>query len=591
MPACWLSRAAAPSWLLLRAPAQAAAGSPVQEASSPESSSSTQQTVPVRIALIGFGDEVDDDAEILSWLPPTYRPVVRYPRFYGLEGRDLGLDYEFEYSVERKTSGLHQAVLHLPEERGCAGPGARLYQEVYNDQASNVLDVTGPVLYIDAPAGRAMARTRTTAGRGRSAGTPIYFVNWYGRSDFQFHVYTKTDEPDPDTRYNFGRAARVPEDGLVGRHLTAGAGSTISRPGPEAWAGNFDVDDDDLDGDGVEDYRIPPIWEYGPGRLPAPAEHLSDDMGLLDALRGHQPSFTTSPLYDPLVSAPEPRGRKVAHIAMLEDEAGASGLDWFHADVRLEQWQAVPAVLPVEGGPSPTRTRSMPGPSSSLDIFAGNSDADDCWNEFGGPAVRASSSATSPRNFSTYVPPYTAATHVERDLLLQHLRPTGWAASSACSASPTTTGRTARRPTSSSSAAPPTATLGFGFTSTIVHEFGHHIGMSHPARRLRLRTSTSTSAPSGPFYFAWLGDESDTVMHYIAVSNGFGRHNQDNMYRWETAGYLNWANALAGDILASPDPAGSRPACRPPTGRPAWPRRPSTGGNTSPPRATRARPT
>ena len=49
-------------------------------------------------------------------------------------------------------------------------------------------------------------------------------------------------------------------------------------------------------------------------------------------------------------------------------------------------------------------------------------------------------------------------------------------------------------------------------------------------------------------------------MHYISVSNGFGRHNQDNMYRWETAGYLNWSNALAGDILGSPEGANSVPA-------------------------------
>jgi hypothetical protein len=58
--------------------------------------------------------------------------------------------------------------------------------------------------------------------------------------------------------------------------------------------------------------------------------------------------------------------------------------------------------------------------------------------------------------------------------------------------------------------------------------------------------------PSGPFYFAWEGDESDTVMHYLSTSNGFGTHNRDNMYRWETAGYLNWANVIAGDILDSP---------------------------------------
>ena len=40
-------------------------------------------------------------------------------------------------------------------------------------------------------------------------------------------------------------------------------------------------------------------------------------------------------------------------------------------------------------------------------------------------------------------------------------------------------------------------------------------------------------------------------MQYIALSNGFGTHNADNMRRWETAGYLNWANALAGEILES----------------------------------------
>jgi hypothetical protein len=57
--------------------------------------------------------------------------------------------------------------------------------------------------------------------------------------------------------------------------------------------------------------------------------------------------------------------------------------------------------------------------------------------------------------------------------------------------------------------------------------------------------------PGGSLYFAWEGDESDTIMHYLTLTNRFGAHNRDNMYRWETAGYLNWANAVAGDILAS----------------------------------------
>ena len=59
--------------------------------------------------------------------------------------------------------------------------------------------------------------------------------------------------------------------------------------------------------------------------------------------------------------------------------------------------------------------------------------------------------------------------------------------------------------------------------------------------------------PSGQFEFAWSGDESHTVMHYLASSNGFGRFDRDNVYRWETAGYLNWSNAVLGDILADRD--------------------------------------
>jgi hypothetical protein len=60
-------------------------------------------------------------------------------------------------------------------------------------------------------------------------------------------------------------------------------------------------------------------------------------------------------------------------------------------------------------------------------------------------------------------------------------------------------------------------------------------------------------SPSGKYYYAWEGDESDTVMQYLSITNKFGEHNRDNMYRWETAGYLNWSNALVADIMDSED--------------------------------------
>jgi hypothetical protein len=63
----------------------------------------------------------------------------------------------------------------------------------------------------------------------------------------------------------------------------------------------------------------------------------------------------------------------------------------------------------------------------------------------------------------------------------------------------------------------------------------------------------------GPFEFAWSGDESHTVMHYLALSNGFGMFDRDNQYRWEMAGYINWSNAVLGDVLASPKARFVRP--------------------------------
>jgi hypothetical protein len=64
--------------------------------------------------------------------------------------------------------------------------------------------------------------------------------------------------------------------------------------------------------------------------------------------------------------------------------------------------------------------------------------------------------------------------------------------------------------------------------------------------------------PGGFLEFAWVGDESHTVMQYIALTNQFGRFDKDNLQRWEMAGYLNWANAVAGDILASQKAGGAQ---------------------------------
>src|SRR3954471_21461684 len=64
-----------------------------------------RQAVPVRVVLIGFADDVDP-ATIVEKLPRTSKPVVRFPRSYGMSGRDLGLEYAFDYRVERASPEL-----------------------------------------------------------------------------------------------------------------------------------------------------------------------------------------------------------------------------------------------------------------------------------------------------------------------------------------------------------------------------------------------------------------------------------------------------------------------------------------------------
>ena len=70
--------------------------------------------------------------------------------------------------------------------------------------------------------------------------------------------------------------------------------------GPENWGGSYDVDNADLDGDGVADYRIPVSWEYGHYR---PKPELAGDLGKVVRYVGLDLLFTTSPLYPPYFTA------------------------------------------------------------------------------------------------------------------------------------------------------------------------------------------------------------------------------------------------------------------------------------------------
>ena len=497
------------------------------------------QGVPVRVVLIGFDKDQVDTGDLAGLLPATYTPAVRSPLFYGLNGRAMGLQYQFTYDIVRKGRGFTDRFFHHLSSTGVEGP-LTTYQARYNAQTKNVLDVSGPVLYIDAPQVEKWLQANDAQ---RDHGYTVYFVNWYGRPDFRFHVFTKTDEPDPDTGFNFGALAQ---------NAISSWGGTSSRSwfydfsaGPEWNMANWVVDREDLDGDDVPEYRMPTIWEYATNGYRGPAA-LGQDMGLLTRYVAINLLFTSSPLYDPLITAPGPFGRKVADVSMFEDDPASQGSNFIDLGFAREQWRR---FQPYYQWRTPFRDLLADfGVKRSLDIFTLQNDTDPgCWVPFGTPFAQLF--CYFDENLPVYVPPRperdyvgeTFAFNTTREGLGAQLGLLGFADDNWLNGTQTYVfafGADLYR------------SIGYGFTATIVHEIGHHIGMSHPHDGYDAETGVDYG-PRGPYYFAWEGDESDTVMHYLSTSNGFGTHNRDNMYRWETAGYLNWANALAGDILDS----------------------------------------
>lgn len=491
------------------------------------------QTVPVDVVLIGYGDSQVDTATLLSLLPATYSPVVRYPQFYGLAGREVGLAFDFRYRIVRAERRFENEFFAYLTRTGIPGP-VTPFQTLYNDQTRNVLDVVGPVLYIDAPK---VERYLAIRGGANPRGYTIYLINWHSRPDFQFHVYTKTDEVDPDTGYNFGVER--------GSRKVIAWGGSHSRAwfydlsaGPESWTNNWIVDDDQ------SEYHMPPVWEYAAGGY-RPAAQLSADLGYVARFVAINLLFTTSPLYDPLVTAPDLGGAKVAHVAMLEDDASASGLDFYNsAFTRRELWRFQP-YYPWKTGVTDTNPIDA-GAKRALDIFSENIFESDCWTGFGTPFAQLFCYFDA--NLSNYVPDYGRRDYVG-EVFAYNTTAAGLGTQFGLLGFTDDNWLDGTQSYVFTFGSPDYRALGFGFTSTVVHEFGHHVGMSHPHDGYDSEFGIDYGA-SGFFEFAWAGDESQTVMHYLSLTNGFGQFDRDNAYRWETAGYLNWTNAIVGDLLA-----------------------------------------
>ena len=528
-----------------------------------ERASLTEQ-IPVQFVFVGYNNV--DLAKFRDELPSGAAPVARYPEFYGLDG-GLGLNYTFDYTTVKASSAYednlfgHLADIAVPES-AVDGRNITLFQEDYNAQDTNLLDVVDNQ-FIDAPSVEQWLVNNPAPGVDPARNT-IYFLNWYSRTDFQFHTYTKFGEPDPDTGYDFGLNRQSRKISAWGgtpasdeeTPVTVGGNPVDSRTwfydlsaGPESWTDNWAVDVSDVDGDGEADYRMPPVWEYrddagaGPGAHPTAA--LSSDLGLVARYVGLDLLFASSPLYSPALAAPRLPDTINLDVNGYEGQPGLKGTrDYFTPSLFLSEEQKlvdIPMSIDVQTGQLQASTKNC------LELQLKDKPCDPKkW--YPGFANLYLDAAKKQRQWRDGGGDYEAGIFHYTTRARKAYGPLGYADDNY---------RNGTQSGVFSFLDPDIINVfGYGLTTTDIHEVGHHLGMSHPHDGYDSETGVDFG-PGGDYYFAWSGDQNNSIMSYIDLNWDFSTFDKDNAARFYAATYVTTANTVAKMVLDSGSGAGN----------------------------------
>jgi hypothetical protein len=511
-----------------------------------------QQDLTINVVFVGYeqgaGPRDIDEAAFLAGLPSSYTTVSRSPRFYGLPG-ELGLEFAFDYNLVYAGSAFEDAFFGYLD--GIAQPmPLTLFQELYNEQVNRSLDVTENA-WIDAPSTEQWlaGNAGPLLGVDTSQYT-IFYVNWYGRSDFRFHVYTKIDEPDPDTGYNFGvqRETRkiIAWGGTTPDDEENGLGSLHRiwfydlSAGPESWTDNWNVDDADLDGNEQMDYRMPPIWEYGSTSGYRPFDDLTGDLAKITRYVAIDLLFTTSPLYKPAISGPDLPSDIELDINVYQGEPGVDGRAFIDTGLVIDE---LTELQPLNTFSTEVNAISLSGRARNVYL---------CW--------LVDDSCFGNKLFGIA---FADLFLYHNDHLLQYVDGDGdyevpiFAYNTTDDLAAGFLGyaddnwRDGTQSFVFGFDSPAIRDAGYGLTTTLIHEVGHHVGLSHPHDGYDAEADVDFG-PGDEFYFAWSGDESNSMMSYIDLNWDFSQFDRDNMNRYLTAVYINQANAILEDIYASP---------------------------------------
>ena len=501
------------------------------------------QDLTVNVVFVGFAPGAIDTAAFLKALPASYRSIHRYPDFYGIR-QATGNRFSYRYKPVSADAAYANALFGYLGSIAVAQP-TTLFQDQYNAQPAAKVKVVNNH-WIDAASAEKWLADHPPAGVDPAQYT-VYFINWYGRADFRFHVYTKTDAPDPDTGYNFGVSRASRKIVAWGGTPPANAAAPARRvwfydfsAGPESWNGNSDITNKDIDGDGVADYRIPPIWDYGNPAGYRPFNDLTGDAAKLTRFVAINLLFTTSPLYKPAISPPELPGNINIDLNLYQGDSTSNARDFIKpafvtgALGQLQRHNSFTADV---------QDYAFSGRiySTFLCFFF---DQQSCYgNRLYGIAFgdlflyhqdRLLQYLDGTRDYEVPVFHFNTPDALSGGLL--GFADDNWADGTHSYVF--------------GFLSPALRSAGYGFTTTTTHEVGHHLGMSHPHDGYDSELDLDYDA-AGATYFVWSGDESSSVMHYLDLATGFSQFDRDNMDRWLTAAYINQANSVLTAVFKS----------------------------------------
>jgi hypothetical protein len=561
---------------LVLAPA-ADAGLPPLSYLRPGAPADAHQRVPVTVVFVGLesgaGATGIDAGRLLASQLKRNRVVDRTTRFYEREGyyqprlepAAIGITYDYEYRTVFTGPTFEDAFFgHMASIARGPIPAGTVYQQAYSAHplsaqhipASYLIDATEAERWLAANAGPLLGvdTTRPT----------VFFLNWFGRPDFRFHTYAFLGKA-PDLPFPLGATHEgqmvawggSPPDapyGALGRQARLWFYDVSA--GPEYTTANWLLDVADFNPDGVTEERIPPVWEYGTDHWYRPFDDLTADLAKLLRFVAVDALIGASPIYEPAISEPLLADHLEVDMNLFAGRPRDPGALIRAADVPLTLGRLDP-------------TRSFSVDVQAYPLTGRLSDVYDC---------QQTAYTATPRscfgNAARIPDDPTTDFHdgVFRDLELffnehhnEYLDGVRYEIPVAAFDVPDTRLAPSALAGYASVLAPNVQAWNFIWladraraflntdTGVIVHEVGHHLGLSHVHDTYDPALDAEVSAADGgPYWFMLSGTETYTVMSYLPNAAEFGQFDRDHMARWQVAARLDNANRILGDVVGSP---------------------------------------